>query len=111
LAQEAVSLCSETLQNASKAVASSKVKYDYFDNIKNILILTTRYLKSRLDGELFLIKNLLVLKEQLAPFEANLVHAGKALDFSHVTGKKREKMKVRSNVLIYIVFFFFFFFF
>jgi hypothetical protein len=24
----------------------------------------------------------------LAPFEANLVHAGKTLDFSHVTGKK-----------------------
>jgi hypothetical protein len=28
----------------------------------------------------------LVLKEQLAPFEANIVHAGKTLDFSHVTG-------------------------
>lgn len=65
LAQEAVSLCNVSLQKASE---------------------TVKTLKSRLDGELFLIKNLLVLKEQLAPFEANLVHAGKALDFSHVTG-------------------------
>lgn len=33
-----------------------------------------------------MIRHLLVLKEQLAPFEANLVHSGKELDFSHVTG-------------------------
>lgn len=34
-----------------------------------------------------MIRHLLVLKEQLAPFEANLVHSGKELDFSHVTGR------------------------
>ncbi|KAI8978061.1 Sec34-like family-domain-containing protein [Pilobolus umbonatus] len=65
LAQEAVSLCSESLQKASDILTKTK---------------------SRLDGELFLIKNLLTLKEQLAPFEANLIHQGKTLDFSHVTG-------------------------
>ncbi|KAI7904190.1 Sec34-like family-domain-containing protein [Cokeromyces recurvatus] len=64
LAQEAVSLCNTSLQKASDTLST---------------------LKSVLDGQLFLIKNLLVLKEQLAPFEASLVHAGKALDFSHVT--------------------------
>ncbi|KAI7868135.1 Sec34-like family-domain-containing protein [Spinellus fusiger] len=63
LAQEAVSLCSESLRKACETITINK---------------------SRLDGQLFLIKHLLVLKEQLAPFEANLVHAGKALDFSSV---------------------------
>ncbi|KAI8890745.1 Sec34-domain-containing protein [Backusella circina FSU 941] len=77
LAQEAVSLCSETLLKASKTVSSTK---------------------SRLDGELFLIKNLLVLKEQLAPFEANLVHAGKALDFSHVTDSLSTFQQQRSLI-------------
>ncbi|GAA5814892.1 hypothetical protein MFLAVUS_008395 [Mucor flavus] len=75
LAQEAVSLCNESLQRASETVTN---------------------LKSRLDGELFLIKNLLVLKEQLAPFEANLVHAGKTLDFSHVTGSLSSLQQQKS---------------
>ncbi|KAI8367627.1 Sec34-like family-domain-containing protein [Radiomyces spectabilis] len=64
LAQEAVSLCSESLKKASETIATTK---------------------SRLDSQLFLIKHFLVLKEQLAPFEANLIHASKELDFSHVT--------------------------
>ena len=67
LAQEAVSICKQSL-----AIASENVSMNH----------------SKLDGQLFLIKHLLILKEQLAPFEANLVHAGKELDFSHVNGKR-----------------------
>ncbi|CAO3654870.1 unnamed protein product [Mucor hiemalis] len=84
LAQEAVSLCNESLQKACESVIN---------------------IKSRLDGELFLIKNLLVLKEQLAPFEANLVHAGKTLDFSHVTDslssfQQQKSLMFNPNALI-----------
>ncbi|KAG0181129.1 Golgi transport complex subunit 3 [Apophysomyces sp. BC1021] len=64
LAQEIVSLCNDSLKKASETIATTK---------------------SRIDGQLFLVKHLLVLKEQLAPFEAKLVHADKELDFSHVT--------------------------
>ncbi|KAI8137696.1 Sec34-like family-domain-containing protein [Fennellomyces sp. T-0311] len=64
LAQDAVSICNKSLKTAAEIITTNK---------------------SRLDGQLFLIKHLLVLKEQLAPFEANLVHSGKTLDFSHVT--------------------------
>lgn len=33
-----------------------------------------------------------MLKEQLAPFEANFVHSGKELDFSHVSGNNDNKL-------------------
>ncbi|KAI9246933.1 Sec34-like family-domain-containing protein [Phascolomyces articulosus] len=77
LAQDAVSLCNESLKNAAE-------------------IITTK--KSRLDSQVFLIKHLLVLKEQLAPFEANLVHSGKALDFSHVTDTLNSFQQNRSLI-------------
>ncbi|CAO3629980.1 unnamed protein product [Cunninghamella blakesleeana] len=63
LAQEAISLCIETLKKASE---------------------TTTANESRLVGQLFLIKQLITLKEQLTPYEVNFVHAEKALDFSSV---------------------------
>ncbi|CAO3589282.1 unnamed protein product [Absidia cylindrospora] len=64
LAQEAVSLCIDSLKKASQIMSTTK---------------------SRLDGQLFLIKQLVILKEQLTPFEVNFVRAEKALDFSPVT--------------------------
>ncbi|KAI9489876.1 Sec34-like family-domain-containing protein [Zychaea mexicana] len=77
LAQDAVSLCNESLRNAAETITAKK---------------------SRLDGQLFLIKHLLVLKEQLAPFEANLIHSGKALDFSHVTDTLSSFQQNRSLI-------------
>ncbi|KAI7847278.1 Sec34-like family-domain-containing protein [Circinella umbellata] len=77
LAQHVVSLCNESLKNAAE-------------------IITVK--KSRLDSQVFLIKHLLVLKEQLAPFEANLVHSGKTLDFSHVTDTLNSFQQNRSLI-------------
>ncbi|KAF7728396.1 Golgi transport complex subunit 3 [Apophysomyces ossiformis] len=74
-AQETVSLCNESLKRASEMLKTTKTETHYWHR-----------LKSSIDGQLFLLKHLLVLKEQLTPFEARLVHADKELDFSHVTG-------------------------
>ncbi|KAL1927436.1 hypothetical protein VTP01DRAFT_3673 [Rhizomucor pusillus] len=77
LAHEAVSLCSQTLKAAADMVALNK---------------------SRLDKQLFLVKHLLILKEQLAPFEANIIHSGKELDFSHVTDTLSSLQQNRSLI-------------
>jgi len=77
LAQEAVSICKDSLAIASESISTAH---------------------SKLDGQLFLIKHLLILKEQLAPFEANLVHAGKELDFSHVNVALSSFAKGRTSI-------------
>ncbi|KAJ2965021.1 hypothetical protein NQZ79_g51 [Umbelopsis isabellina] len=77
LAQEAVSLCKGALISASESISNNQ---------------------SKMDGQLFLIKHLLILKEQLAPFEANLIHAGKELDFSHVNVALSAFTKGRTSI-------------
>jgi hypothetical protein len=63
LAQEAVTLCSDNLGLASKVIARTK---------------------GNMNGQLFLIKHLLILREQIAPFNTDFRVAVKELDFSHL---------------------------
>ncbi|XBI09984.1 hypothetical protein VPH35_137396 [Triticum aestivum] len=63
LALEAVEVCTASLQSASKVIAKRATP---------------------MDGQLFLIKHLLILREQIAPFEIEFSVTHKELDFSHL---------------------------
>ncbi|KAJ3006878.1 UNVERIFIED_CONTAM: Golgi transport complex subunit 3, partial [Siphonaria sp. JEL0065] len=64
LAQEAIDLCRKSMISASEIIAT-----------KN----------TRLDGQFFLIKNLLMLREQIAPFDSTFVRKEDVIDFSKIT--------------------------
>ncbi|KAF3961755.1 hypothetical protein CMV_013658 [Castanea mollissima] len=63
LAQEAVEVCSMSIQVTSKLIVKRS---------------------SPMDGQLFLIKHLLILREQIAPFDIEFSVTHKELDFSHL---------------------------
>lgn len=74
LAQEAVQLCSESIQSGSRVIMRQS---------------------GNLDGQLFAIKHLLVLREQIAPFEPDLAAHSvpvRELDFSHMRGQMRRML-------------------
>lgn len=69
LAQDAVHVCSDSIQQASRHIMNQS---------------------SDVDGQLFAIKHLLVLREQISPFEPDLAAHSvpvRELDFSHVRGQ------------------------
>ncbi|XP_068659617.1 conserved oligomeric Golgi complex subunit 3 isoform X1 [Aristolochia californica] len=72
LAQEAVEVCSVSIQKASKIIAKRS---------------------SPMDGQLFLIKHLLVLREQIAPFDIEFSVTHKELDFSHLLEHLRRILR------------------
>jgi len=74
LAQEAVQICSESILTASRTIMSRT---------------------SSFDGQLFAIKHLLVLREQISPFESDLAAHSvptRELDFSHLRGQMRRML-------------------
>ncbi|PHT57508.1 hypothetical protein T459_35521 [Capsicum annuum] len=66
LAQEVVEFCSLSIQKASKLIGKRS---------------------SSMDAQLFLIKHLLILREQIAPFDIEFSVTHKELDFSHLLHK------------------------
>ncbi|XP_021756744.1 conserved oligomeric Golgi complex subunit 3-like isoform X2 [Chenopodium quinoa] len=69
LAQETVEVCSLSIQKASKLISQRS---------------------SPMDGQLFLIKHLLILREQIAPFDIEFSVTHKELDFSHLLDHLRR---------------------
>ncbi|KAI4379594.1 hypothetical protein MLD38_005872 [Melastoma candidum] len=77
LAQEAIEVCSFSLQKACKLIARRS---------------------SPLDGQLFLIKNLLILREQIAPFDIEFSVTHKELDFSHLLDHLRRILRGQTSL-------------
>eukprot|EP00898_Chlorokybus_atmophyticus_P000708 jgi/Chlat1/1638/Chrsp127S01891 len=71
-AQEAVTLCSSSIQLASRLIMRKA---------------------GTMDGQLFLIKHLLILREQIAPFDIDFAVTYRDLDFSHMRDHLRRIMR------------------
>ncbi|KAL3535471.1 hypothetical protein ACH5RR_003932 [Cinchona calisaya] len=77
LAQEAVEVCSVSIQKASKLIAKRS---------------------SSMDGQLFLIKHLLILRDQIAPFDIEFSATYKELDFSHLLDHLRRILRGQASL-------------
>ncbi|KAL1532935.1 Golgi transport complex subunit 3 [Salvia divinorum] len=77
LAQEAVEVCASSIQKASKQIAKSS---------------------SAMDGQLFLIKYLLILRDQIAPFDIEFSVTHKELDFSHLLEHLRRILRGQASL-------------
>ncbi|XP_058108696.1 conserved oligomeric Golgi complex subunit 3 [Magnolia sinica] len=77
LAQEAVEVCSISIQKASKLIVKRS---------------------SPMDGQLFLIKHLLILREKISPFDIEFSVTHKELDFSHLLEHLRRILRGQASL-------------
>ena len=77
LAQQAVGACLEALQRAAQMITTNK---------------------GAVDGDLFLVKHLLVLREQLTPFDISLSATKRRLDFAPTRGAFSRFVADRHNL-------------
>ncbi|KAJ7980515.1 conserved oligomeric Golgi complex subunit 3-like [Quillaja saponaria] len=77
LAQEAVEVCSTSILKASKLIVKRS---------------------SPMDGQLFLIKHLLILREHIAPFDIEFSVTQKELDFSHLLEHLRRILRGQASL-------------
>ncbi|ELU14157.1 hypothetical protein CAPTEDRAFT_176475 [Capitella teleta] len=77
LSQEVLSMCIHSLVSASDSIKKKK---------------------SAIDGDLFLIKHLLILREQIAPFHVDFAVRETSLDFSKIKDAARDLLQSRSRL-------------
>ncbi|XP_078429535.1 sec34-like family protein [Wolffia australiana] len=77
LAQTAVEVCAQSLQSACRLITKRS---------------------SAMDGQLFLIKHLLLLREQIVPFDIEFSVTHKELDFSHLLEHLRRILRGQASV-------------
>ncbi|XP_039287052.1 conserved oligomeric Golgi complex subunit 3 [Nilaparvata lugens] len=77
LSQEALSLCIQSISEAAETIASTK---------------------SPMDGELFKIKHLLILREQIAPFQVDFAVKEMSLDFSKMKTAAFDLLQKRGSL-------------
>ncbi|ESN93408.1 hypothetical protein HELRODRAFT_88759 [Helobdella robusta] len=80
LSQEVLACCVHSLIFAKKSISTNK---------------------SNLDGELFFIKHLLILREQIIPFQLDNVVKETSIDFSKIKGAAVDLIKSRSNLFAF----------
>ncbi|CAH0558362.1 unnamed protein product [Brassicogethes aeneus] len=80
LAQEALVICISTVGHAAGLISDKK---------------------SPVDGQLFQIKHLLIIREQIAPFQVDFTAKEVALDFSTVPRAARHFYEQRSNIFTF----------
>uniref|UniRef100_A0A1B6E5D0 Conserved oligomeric Golgi complex subunit 3 C-terminal domain-containing protein n=1 Tax=Clastoptera arizonana TaxID=38151 RepID=A0A1B6E5D0_9HEMI len=77
LSQEALSMCIQSISDAAQAIKSNK---------------------TTLDGELFQVKHLLILREQIAPFQVDFTVKEMSFDFSKMKSAAFELLQKRSRL-------------
>ncbi|CAA9998068.1 unnamed protein product [Nesidiocoris tenuis] len=77
ISQEALSLCMQSIKLAAEKITSNK---------------------SPLDGEMFQIKHLLILREQIAPFQVDFTVKEMALDFSKMKSAAAQLLNKRTKL-------------
>lgn len=81
LSQEALTYCIQSVSNAAQQISTKKVsEWTECQVISN----SSEPFQSIIDGELFEIKHLLIIREQIAPFRVDFTVKETSLDFSKV---------------------------
>lgn len=83
LSQEALKLCIQSVSSAATKIAQAKVIISHPVLMFNRELFLFSF-KTPIDGELFEIKHLLILREQIAPFRVDFTAKETSLDFSKV---------------------------
>jgi hypothetical protein len=55
--------------------------------------------QDKIDAQLFLIKYLIILKEQISPFDVSLSSKEKTLDFSHIKGSEKRTQNQKKTLI------------